>query len=102
VPAQAISAQSSTVFAPVRAARLLLVIAHAADYVRKVACRKAEAIAIEATAWCDARTRLTGGRGEGEWNAKNPWSEEGGLLGPGGLLNDLTLLKSTYLGINKC
>jgi hypothetical protein len=25
-----------------------------------------------------------------------------GLLGPGGLLNDLTLLKSTYLGINKC
>jgi hypothetical protein len=47
-------------------------------------------------------TPLGAGRGEGEWNAKNPWSEEGGLLGPGGLLNDLTLLKSTYLGINKC
>jgi hypothetical protein len=36
-------------------ARVLLVIAHAADYVRKVACRKAEAIAIETTAWCDKR-----------------------------------------------
>jgi hypothetical protein len=43
------------IHALVRAARLLLVIAHAADYVRKVACRKAEATAIEATAWCDAR-----------------------------------------------
>jgi hypothetical protein len=59
------------IHALVRAARLLLVIAHAADYVRKVACRKAEAIAIEATAWCDARTRLTAGRGNGEWNAKS-------------------------------
>ena len=43
------------IHALVRAARVLLVIADAADYVRKVACRKAEAIAIEAVATCDAR-----------------------------------------------
>ncbi|HEY8008464.1 MAG TPA: hypothetical protein VIE66_17090 [Methylocella sp.] len=34
---------------------MLLVSDGAADYVRKAACRKAEAIAIEATGWCDAR-----------------------------------------------
>ncbi|HEY8008448.1 MAG TPA: hypothetical protein VIE66_16990 [Methylocella sp.] len=39
----------------VRMARVLLVIASAADYVRKMACRKAEAIAIETAAWCDAK-----------------------------------------------
>ncbi|HEY8006028.1 MAG TPA: hypothetical protein VIE66_04325 [Methylocella sp.] len=43
------------IHALVRTARALLVIASAADYVRKMACRKAEAIAIEAMAWCDAR-----------------------------------------------
>jgi hypothetical protein len=43
------------IHALVRAARVLLVIASAADFVRKAACRKAEAIAIETTAWCDAR-----------------------------------------------
>jgi hypothetical protein len=43
------------IHAIVRTARVLLVIASAADYVRKVACRNAEALAIEATAWCDAR-----------------------------------------------
>jgi len=43
------------IHALVRAARVLLVIADAADYVRKAACRKAEGLAIEATARCDAR-----------------------------------------------
>jgi hypothetical protein len=43
------------IHALVRVARVLLVIASAADYVRKVAWRKTEAIAIDATAWCDAR-----------------------------------------------
>ncbi len=43
------------IHALVLAARVLLVIASAADYVRKVACRNAEALAIEATTWCDAR-----------------------------------------------
>ena len=43
------------VHALVRMARALLIIAEAADYVRKAACRKAEAIAIEATAWCNTR-----------------------------------------------
>jgi hypothetical protein len=43
------------IHALVRAARVLVRIGAAADYVRKVACRKAEAIAIEAAAWCDKR-----------------------------------------------
>jgi hypothetical protein len=43
------------IHALVRMARVLVFIAHAADYVRKVACRKAEAIAIKAAAWCDKR-----------------------------------------------
>src|SRR5450631_1653061 len=43
------------IHALVRTASVLLFIASAADYVRKAACQKAEAIAIEATAWCNAR-----------------------------------------------
>jgi hypothetical protein len=43
------------IHALVRTARVLVRIGAAADYVRKVACRKAEATAIEATAWRDAR-----------------------------------------------
>jgi len=42
------------IHARVRAARVMVFVG-AAGYVRMVACRKAEAIAIEATAWCDAR-----------------------------------------------
>jgi hypothetical protein len=34
---------------------VLVFVARAADYVRKVACQKAEVIAIETTAWCDDR-----------------------------------------------
>jgi hypothetical protein len=37
------------------AARVLIFVASAADYVRKAACRKAEALAIEAVAWYDKR-----------------------------------------------
>ncbi|WGJ13753.1 hypothetical protein QEV83_13820 [Methylocapsa sp. D3K7] len=43
------------IHALVRMARALLVITSAADYVRKAACRKAEAIAIEATTWLKTR-----------------------------------------------
>ncbi|HEY8006780.1 MAG TPA: hypothetical protein VIE66_08305 [Methylocella sp.] len=43
------------IHALVRTASVLLVIADAAGYVRKEACQKAEAITIEATAWCNAR-----------------------------------------------
>jgi hypothetical protein len=52
------------IHALVRMARVLLVIADAADYVRKAACRKAEAIAIEAVAWCDARNAARAAAGD--------------------------------------
>ena len=43
------------IHALVRMARVLVFIGRAAEYVRAVSCRKAEAIAVEAVALCDAR-----------------------------------------------
>jgi len=43
------------IHALVRAARVLLLVGRAAEYVRAAPCRKAGALADEATAWCDAR-----------------------------------------------
>jgi hypothetical protein len=43
------------IHAIVRTARVLVFIARAAEFVRRAACRKAGALADEATAWCDSR-----------------------------------------------
>ena len=43
------------IHALVRAARVLLLVGRAAENVRAASCRKAGALAEEATAWCDAR-----------------------------------------------